>query len=430
MSLLIKALQKAEKSKEGNDTSTTTVAGSAALELAPHHDEIDSHFSLADEGGFSEPAATPAAKAATPAAKPDVPEREAAANLFRARSEGAGSNPGGRRAFVLGLGGLALLLLLGAGFYFYLDSLQQPELVIARPAPIRPTEAKQPEAPPAAPATPAVVAEATPAATTATPPAPPTPSTPAATVPAETSKAAPNQPAEPPLAEAEPTPAAKTPSPARPAKKVAGTDDSAPKVTRNRVGEPVTNPTALAAYQAFMAGDDATASRLYRQLLQTEPRNIDALLGLAATSARQENNDEAARLYMRALELEPRNSIAQAGIIALVGQADPVAAESRLKSLLAQQPEAAYLHAALGGVYAEQNQWANAQQAYFQAFRLDPSSAEYAFNLAVSLDQLGKPDLALDYYQRARDMLPKQGGAVGREALETRISQLRSALGK
>jgi tetratricopeptide (TPR) repeat protein len=107
-----------------------------------------------------------------------------------------------------------------------------------------------------------------------------------------------------------------------------------------------------------------------------------------------------------------------------------VAAESRLKSLLAQQPEAAYLHAALGGVYAEQNQWPSAQQAYFQAFRVDPASAEYAFNLAVSLDQMGKQDLALDYYQRARDLLPKQGGAVGREGLDTRISQLRSALGK
>jgi len=48
----------------------------------------------------------------------------------------------------------------------------------------------------------------------------------------------------------------------------------------------------------------------------------------------------------------------------------------------------------------------------------------------VSLDQMSKPDLALDYYQRSRELLPKQGGAVDRSGLDTRISQLRSALGK
>lgn len=413
MSLLIKALQKAEKSKEGAGAKSATTAEGAAPELTLHHDESDTRFSLADEGGFSEPASAP------PVAKPvnAAPEREAAANLFRARSEAAVSDPGGRRALLLGLGGLALLLLLGIGFYFYLDSLQQPEVVITRPATVRPVA---PTAPAIQPAVPVIAAEATTVA----------PAIPAAIQPADIPGPASIHPTKLSAAEVEKNLVTTTPSAAKPSKKTPDSEDSVVKVTRNRISEPVTNATAMAAYQAFMAGDDATASRLYRQLLQAEPRNVDALLGLAATAARQENVDEAARHYMRVLELEPKNSIAQAGIIALVGQADPVAAESRLKSLLAQQPDAAYLHAALGGIYAEQNQWPSAQQAYFQAFRLDPASAEYAFNLAVSLDQMGKPDIALDYYQRARDLLPKQGGAVGREGLDTRISQLRSALGK
>jgi tetratricopeptide (TPR) repeat protein len=414
MSLLIKALQKAEKSKKGADATSATVAEGAALELTPHHNEIDTHFSLTEEGGFAESASAP------PKTKPveAIPEREAAANLLRARSDAAASDPGGRRAFLLGLGGLALLLLLGVGFYYYLDSLQQPGGGIAHPAPARAIASTAPATPPAAPD---IVAEAP-----VQPPAPP----PTAAQTAEVAAAASTQPVEPPVAEAEKNVAPAIAPAARAPKKTPDAENSAVKVTRNRKPEPAINATVMAAYQAFMAGDDATASRLYRQSLQAEPRNIDALLGLAATAARQENVDEAARQYMHVLELEPRNSIAQAGIIALVGQADPVAAESRLKSLLAQQPEAAYLHAALGGVYAEQNQWPSAQQAYFQAFRLDPASAEYAFNLAVSLDQMSKLDLALDYYQRARDLMPKQGGAVGREGLDTRISQLRSTLGK
>jgi tetratricopeptide (TPR) repeat protein len=232
-----------------------------------------------------------------------------------------------------------------------------------------------------------------------------------------------------------PSVATETPPEPKPVSKAkrraaASSEDNAVKVAKLRKGEPAVDATHMAAYQAYAAGDDAAAARLYRQVIQTEPRNVDAWLGLAAVAARQDKTDEAAAHYQHALELEPRNSTAQAGLIALLGQANPVEAESRIKTLIAQQPDAAHLHAALGSVYADQNQWPNAQQAYFQAFSLDAGSAEYAFNLAVSLDQLRKPDLALDYYQKALALASRQGGAVDKAALESRISQLRSALGK
>lgn len=423
MSLLIKALQKAEQSKEnGGAADKPAFSTDLTLELAPHH-AGDHDASLAEEGGFTEPmhvapAAAPVV-AATATSAPTantipehVVERAAAANVFHAKTD-AVSDPGGRRAFWLGLTGLALLLLLGGGFYVYLETLQPPEIVAVRPPqPIKPAE---------------------PAATPAPPPVQETPAEPAVTAAAPVAPVA-EEPAEPKPAPVEPVkPAVSTSALAAPAEKPVKKptpEQESVKVTKSRKAEPVTNATAMAAYQAFMAGDDAAAGRLYRQLLQAEPRNIDALLGMAAVAARQDNTDEAAAQYARALELEPRNGVAQAGLIALMSQADPVAAESRLKSLLAQQPDAAYLHGALGGVYAEQGQWSNAQQSYFQAFRLDPASAEHAFNLAISLDQLAKPDLALEYYQRTRDLLPKQGGSIDRTQLESRISQLRSALGK
>ncbi|HEY3326090.1 MAG TPA: hypothetical protein VGK14_02850 [Novimethylophilus sp.] len=409
MSLLIKALQKAEQSKEkagAKDTAKENVT----LELTPQHDELNADVSPAEASDFyaqAKPMPSANGEKTAAAVPARTTAREAAANLFRAHTETA-VIPGGRRAFWLGLGGLTVLLLCGIGFYFYLQSLQQPEVVVPR-QPVKPVTSV------------AVAAPAAPDSTAA--PAPPeTPGPSVAAAPAET------KPTEP--AAVASLPVAAPPAGAKPAVSKPEAEDPAIKVTRNRQSEPAVNATAVAAYQAFTTGDDAAAARLYRQLLQAEPRNLDALLGLAAISARRENTDDATHYYLRTLELEPKNSIAQAGLIALLGQADPVAAESRLKTLLAQQPEAAYLHAALGGVYAGQGQWPNAQQAYFQAFRLDATDAEHAFNLAVSLDQMGKPEHALDYYQRARELLLQQGGAIDRNQLNTRIDQLRSALGK
>lgn len=186
------------------------------------------------------------------------------------------------------------------------------------------------------------------------------------------------------------------------------------------------DPTLLAAYQAFSRGDDASAQQQYRQVLQRDVRNVDALLGMAAIAQRQGRDADAAGWYQEVLGIEPRNTIAQSAVVRLQVNADVVGSESRFKNLLAQQPESANVHAALGNLYAEQNQWASAQAAYFNASRFAPNNADYAFNLAVSLDHLGKSNLALVQYQRALELLNSSGAASpDRVQLETRINALR-----
>jgi len=203
------------------------------------------------------------------------------------------------------------------------------------------------------------------------------------------------------------------------------------KITRNQPESGV-NPSLLTAYQAYTDGDDATAQRNYRSVLQSDVRNVDALLGMAAIAARQGRNNDAMGWYGKVLEVEPRNNVAQSALVNVLAQADPVSSESRIKNLIAQQPEAAHLHASLGNLYAEQKQWPAAQQAYFQAHHFAPTNAEYAFNLAISLEQLGKPALALPYYQRALDLINSKDATTGavsslgidRAQLESRIRQL------
>ncbi|MGB4812645.1 MAG: tetratricopeptide repeat protein [Methylophilaceae bacterium] len=185
------------------------------------------------------------------------------------------------------------------------------------------------------------------------------------------------------------------------------------------------DPTLLAAYQAYNRGDDANAQRQYRQVLQHDVRNVDALLGMAAIAQRQGRDADAAGWYQKVLEVEPQNSIAQSAIVSSKANAEVSGGESSIKSMLAQQPEAAYLHAALGNIYAEQNQWASAQTAYFDASRFAPSNADYVFNLAVSLEQLGKPRLAIAQYKRALALLNQSDGtSPDRFIVEARIQAL------
>ncbi len=220
------------------------------------------------------------------------------------------------------------------------------------------------------------------------------------------------------------------------------------KINKNKL-EPSINPTLLKAYEAYIAGDDASAEQDYKQVLQNENRHLDAMLGLAVIAQRQNRLDESFAWYKKVLALEPKNAIALSGLISAhlddapslghekndVGviasvaidsvEINRIAIESRLKSLIALQPQSANLQATLGSLYADQNQWASAQQTYFEAYRLDPNNADYSFNLAASLDQMGKAKLALTYYKQALNLLGhKHNSRIDEAVLRARIRAL------
>lgn len=184
------------------------------------------------------------------------------------------------------------------------------------------------------------------------------------------------------------------------------------------------NPQIASAYQAFQAGDLASAERDYRQVLKNEPKNTDALHGLAAISLHKGQPEATEDLYLRILEADPKDNAAQAGLIGLRGQVDPTQSESRLKNLLASQPDSPTLHFALGNLYARQGRWNEAQQAYFRAYTIDGENPDYQFNLAVSLEQLRQPKLALQYYQGALAAATQRPAAFDRNQVAGRVSEL------
>lgn len=198
-------------------------------------------------------------------------------------------------------------------------------------------------------------------------------------------------------------------------------DSASIEVTQTRTASGV-NPILMRAYEAYNAGNDVQAQQDYKQVLQRYGLNVDALLGLGAIATRQGRLADANGWYQKVLELEPRNEVAKAGLISLQQNNQQLNSESNIKSMLATAPDDANLHAALGDIYAGQGRWSSAQQAYFDAYRIN-RSAENAFNLAVSLDQLGKSNLALPYYQEALQK-SDQTSVIDTVALKARISSI------
>ena len=382
----MKALKKAEENQQSQASDKEPTLGELAQELSLEP---------------AESAATPEPSSETPAGAPSD-AAQSAANLFQAKQGGEGARHGRALPWIIGAG---ILFLLGGGVYVYL-AINYPALLRfpANPAPLVVSS------PPAMPPVQALPVQ---------PPAETAPLVPRERAPVGTGEMVGDIQPEPlfPRERAAPPPVEAKPD----AKAVFAERDEAIRISPG--GKTEVNADLATAYRALQEGSLDVARTHYERLLQQEPRNLDALLGMAVLAGRGDRLDEAGRFYLRALEVAPRNPVAQAGLLSLLGMADPAGSEARVKQLLAQQP-AAFLHFSLGNLLAAQERWSEAQQSYFQAYRLDADNADYAFNLAVSLEHLNQPKPALTYYRRAVQLLTGHGAGFRREAAEARIAKL------
>ena len=203
--------------------------------------------------------------------------------------------------------------------------------------------------------------------------------------------------------------------------------NSSPVVLKlSKAIDPPRVSTELAsAYEALKSGDYAKAKSFYAAVLQSDALNLDAHLGIATALARAGEAAVAARAYRKALEIDPRNGTALAGLLAVSSSTPSGALEVDLKTLLGNNPNSAALSFTLGNLYAAQSRWTEAQQVYFEAFRIEPDNADYIYNLAVSLDQLKQSKIALDYYQRALTAASKAGAQFDPAQVRRRVNELR-----
>ena len=185
----------------------------------------------------------------------------------------------------------------------------------------------------------------------------------------------------------------------------------------------VVNADLVNAYGALKSADYQRARVLYAKLVLADPLSIDAQLGLATAFARSGDSASAARHYRQVLVIDPRNGVALAGLLAVSDARSP-SLEAELRTLVNRNPDTSSLRFTLGNLYASERRWVEAQQAYFEAYRLESDNADYVYNLAVSLDQLKQFKLALDFYQKAVAARSKAGGQFDPAAVTRRIEVL------
>ncbi len=179
------------------------------------------------------------------------------------------------------------------------------------------------------------------------------------------------------------------------------------------------------AWQAYEAAQYSRAKKLYKDVLAIEKNNRDALLGLGAIAVIEKDNRAAKEAYIVLLKRDPRDPIAIAALASL--RNNTVATETDEKYLLnmvQKNPDDAHLVFALGNAYAQQGKWKAAQQSYFEAWQRDNENADYVFNLAVSMDQLGKPEQAVKFYQSSLRKSVNKQVVFSREAVQKRINEL------
>jgi tetratricopeptide (TPR) repeat protein len=462
MSLLLEALNKAEKAKEeakrraeggepgaGGGPAPSAETGSAGEKHVVTRDELPDISQpleiLSEDIASAESAARrlsdaapplaieltpePAPRRAPPASTPTpapapkpqaAAERAAAKNLFEAKF----SEPNPKLPFYIAMGVLGAFAV-GTVVYFWLQL--RPPAPLVNTSPARPANERVVE--PSMPAKPAAGATA------------PMAAAPAIQIPGVPVRVAPPaaEPAKPASAATSPAPVAAAPAkpPARePAAAVRAPRAAPAEIPRERGRTPVTASRAAPAvlpqleqgYAAYNSGDFTTARAAYLGTLRDEPANRDALLGMAAVEVRAGRFEAADGYYTRLLRTDPRDADAHAGRLALRSeQVDPVQAESRLKTLLAADPNAHVLNFTLGNQYGQQGRWAEAQQSYFKAFSADPGNPDYAYNLAVSLDQLRQPRLALEYYSRALALAQTRAASFDQGLARNRVQTLSQA---
>lgn len=148
-----------------------------------------------------------------------------------------------------------------------------------------------------------------------------------------------------------------------------------------------TNYELNQAYNSLMGGDTERAISIYKEILSVEPRNEEALFGLAATYHRLGNEAMARPFYTALLKIDPNHREALNNFLVLVSSESPQDALPELERLELRNPDFSPIPAQIAIVYDKLGYPEQARDKMVRAIELAPDNLTYKYNLAIMLDR-------------------------------------------
>lgn len=199
---------------------------------------------------------------------------------------------------------------------------------------------------------------------------------------------------------------------------------SSPIKIKKRVGKKEIQDQLLQAYTAFTKKNYQQAGIYYQKVLGQDEENVDALNGLAMVYIKNNKMTEAKNYFYKVLDIDATNHFAKVTLIKMAGDLPVVEQEILYKELLEEEPKSLIVREAAANFYVSQSRWKKAQENYFVIMTLAPGKAKHIYNLAVSLDKLGKAPEALTYYIKARESYLKENDSERVDTIQQRIIAL------
>lgn len=186
---------------------------------------------------------------------------------------------------------------------------------------------------------------------------------------------------------------------------------------------PVRNEERLArAIRNAQRGSHAQAEAEFREILLSQPTNVEAKFGLATTLATSGRLDEAISLFREVLHARPDHLAALGNLAsALLHRGDYAGAERAFRAVLKLKPDSFPSFFGLGCALQNEGRSAEAEDNYRKALQLQPNDPHLWMNLGTVLRQQRKLGAATESYRQAIRLKPDlhQGwSALGQTLLE------------
>jgi tetratricopeptide (TPR) repeat protein len=176
------------------------------------------------------------------------------------------------------------------------------------------------------------------------------------------------------------------------------------------------NPSSVNVAEIFnraiayhQAGNVAAAEQLYRQILQQQPQNVDALSMMGVICCQRGNLEQGILLYRQALAIRPEHREARENLnLALWKQGKCLMDEAIANFNLAInfEPGNVQVHNVLASIHLEQGQYEPAITLYQQSLATNSSNIVALHGIASALQLQGKSSAAIHFYRQALALQP------------------------